>query len=90
MKSGLLELARDWLCCFNYPDSNERGKPSGNTWKRNYRAAFEKGKFFGYGEETLFASRSQMWVDLCFSKGLPVPIITHVKCVPAALTLFHM
>lgn len=26
----------------------------------------------------------------CFSKGLPIPIITHVKRVPAALTLFHV
>lgn len=24
MKSGLLEVARDWFCCFNY--SNERGE----------------------------------------------------------------
>lgn len=90
MKSGLLELARDWFCYFNYPDQMRRGKPSDNMWKRNYRSVFEKEKFSGYREETLFASRGQMWIDLSFSKGLPVPIITHVKHVPEALTLYHI
>lgn len=26
MKSGLLGVARDWFCCSNYSDSNEKGE----------------------------------------------------------------
>lgn len=90
-KSGLLGLARGWLCCFNYWDSNERGENLQGIHGRGITDQhLKKGKFSGYGEETLFASRSQMWVDLCFPKGLPVPIITHVKCASETLTLFHI
>ena len=90
MKSGLLGLARDWLCCFNYPDSNERGENLQGIHGRGITDQhLKKGSFLVMGKRQ-FASRSQMWVDLCFSKGLTVPIITHVKCVPEALTLFHI
>lgn len=48
----------------------------------------EKQKFTGFEGQTLFTSRSQVQVELCFSKGPTVPIITLMKCGSEELTLF--
>lgn len=68
----------------------KEGKTFREYMEGELQISIEKRKFSGFEGEILFTSRSQMWVELCFSKGLPVPIITHVKCVPEALTLFHL
>lgn len=68
----------------------KEGKTFREYMEGELQISIKKLKFSVFEGGMLFTSRSQMWVELYFSKGLPVPIITHVKCVPEALTLFHV
>lgn len=91
MKSGLLGLARDWLCCFNYSHSNERGENLQGIHGRGIADQhLKKGSFLVMGKRHCLLLEAKCGLTYAFSKGLPVPIITHVKCVPEALTPFHI
>lgn len=54
MNSGLLGLARDWLCCFKYPDSTERGENLQEIHGREITdQRLEKGSFLVMGKRCL-------------------------------------
>lgn len=66
----------------------KKGKTFREYIEGELQISAEKQKFSGFEGQTLFTSRSQKWVELCFSKSLTVPIITLMKCVSEELTLF--
>lgn len=58
----------------------KKGKTFREYVEGELQTSAEKQEFSGFEGRTLFTSRIQMWVELCFSKGLTVPTITPVKC----------
>lgn len=89
VKSRLLGLARNWLCFCVYPDSNDGRENIWGIHEIGITGQDLKKKFSGFWDRDICFYKPNVGYP-CFSKGLPIPVITHVKCVPEALTPFHV